>query len=598
MNGLESVVPALARAFTARGYDTLTSVQAMVLAPETADRDLLVSAQTGSGKTVAFGFAVAPTLLQGAERFERGSLPQALVVAPTRELALQVCTELTWLYEQTGARVASCVGGMDMRQERQMLSGGAHIVVGTPGRLRDHIERGSLDIRALRAVVLDEADEMLDLGFREDLEFILSAAPPERRTLLFSATVPQQIATLAKRFQRDALRLSAQQGRVQHGDIEYRALQMAPSERENAIINLLRHIQPKSTLIFCGTRMAVNHLTARLSNRGFVVVALSGELTQASRGHALQAMRDGRARICVATDVAARGIDLPDLELVIHADLPTNGETLLHRSGRTGRAGRKGLCALMVPHNRRQTAQRLLASANIRAEWGTPPNAADVAARDRQRMLEDAVLQTPLAEDERDFVQALLAAHAPEQIAAAYLRLQRAGLPAPEELSESLPAAAPAAEAARRPREAFSGGIWFSISAGHKQNAEPRWLLPLICRVGNLTRRDIGAIKVFHTEAHFEVAGNVAERFWQQIEREGTGENLTIKRLGNAPGDYPAEATKPAGKKPWKPRIGGDDQPKGDGPRKLKKPEWDKQNKKRFRKPGYDPKAKSNKASS
>jgi ATP-dependent RNA helicase DeaD len=573
MHGLESVVPALARAFTARGYDTLTSVQAMVLAPETADRDLLVSAQTGSGKTVAFGMAMAPGLLRGQERFERGSLPQALVVAPTRELALQVCTELTWLYEQTGARVVSCVGGMDMRKERQMLSGGAHIVIGTPGRLRDHIERGSLDIRALQAVVLDEADEMLDLGFREDLEYILSAAPPERRTLLFSATVPQPIAALAKRFQRDALRLSAQQGRVQHGDIEYRVLQMAPGDRENAIINLLRHMQPRSTLIFCGTRMGVNHLTARLANRGFVVVALSGELNQASRGHALQAMRDGRARICVATDVAARGIDLPDLELVIHADLPTNGETLLHRSGRTGRAGRKGLCALMVPYNRRQTAQRLLAGANIRAEWGSPPSAADVAARDRQRMLEDAVLQAPLSGDEPDFVQALLAAHPPEQIAAAYLRLQRASLPAPEELSENLPATAPAAETAKKPREAFSGGVWFSISAGHKQNAEPRWLLPLICRVGNLTRRDIGAIKVFHTEANFEVAANVAERFWQQIEREGTGENLRILRL--QPGSE-GEASKP---------------------RKLKKPEWDKKHRK---KGGYSgpAKAKSSKASS
>ncbi len=579
MNAFESVTPALARALTARGYDTLTPVQATVIGPEAAERDLLVSAQTGSGKTVAFGLAMAPTILRGAERFERGSLPLALVVAPTRELAMQVCRELDWLYEPTGARVASCVGGMDMRQERQMLSGGAHIVVGTPGRLRDHIERGSLDISALRAVVLDEADEMLDLGFREDLEFILDAAPAERRTLLFSATVPQPIAALAKRFQRDALRLSTSQERKQHLDIEYRALQVAPSERENAIINVLRYFDAKSALVFCGTRMAVNHLSARLSNRGFVVVALSGELSQANRSQALQAMRDGRARICVATDVAARGIDLPDLELVIHADLPTNSETLLHRSGRTGRAGRKGICALMVPHNRRQSAQRLLGGANIRAEWGLPPSAADVAAKDHQRILNDDSLKEPLNEAEQAFARELLALHSPEQIAAAYLRLHKAGQPAPEELLAALPEP----EAPKRPRETFASGTWFSISAGHKQNAEPRWLLPLICRVGHLTRSDIGAIKVFHTESQFEVANSVADRFWDQIERHGTGENLQIKRLAGPPAATPTAA--PEKKKQWKPRPLSSGPSEAAGPRKLKKPEWDKANKKKFHKP-------------
>lgn len=571
MNTYDSVTPALARALAARGYESLTPVQQAVIAADADGRDLLVSAQTGSGKTVAFGLAMAPTMLNGAERFERGSLPLGLVVAPTRELALQVCRELEWLYESTGARVASCVGGMDMRQERQVLSGGVHLVVGTPGRLRDHIERGSLDIGSLRAVVLDEADEMLDLGFREDLEYILDAAPQQRRTLLFSATVPQPIAALAKRFQRDALRISTVQERAPHGDIEYRALQVAPSERENAIINVLRYFDARGAMVFCATRMGVNHLSARLANRGFDVVALSGELTQNIRSQALQSMRDGRARICVATDVAARGIDLPELDLVIHADLPANREALLHRSGRTGRAGRKGLCVLMVPHNRRQTAQRLIGAANIRAEWGKPPSATEVAAQDRQRILNDATLSAQLMPEEAGFARDLLALHSPEQIAAAYLRLQQANRPAPEELLEALPEPrlrdAPQGRSGepRPSRESFAGGAWFSISAGHKQNAEPRWLLPLICRVGHLTKRDIGAIKVFHGESHFEVAADAAERFWDQIERHGTGENLRIARL-QQPGQV-ADAPKP---------------------KKLKKPDWDKQNKKKFRKPAQD----------
>ncbi|MEL6596325.1 MAG: DEAD/DEAH box helicase, partial [Pseudomonadota bacterium] len=184
---------ALSDALAARDYTTLTPVQEAVTKPELEGADMLVSAQTGSGKTVGFGLAIAPTVLEG-ERFEAAGAPLALVVAPTRELAMQVKRELAWLYAEAGVVMASCVGGMDMRDERRALERGAHMVVATPGRLRDHIMRGSIDLSGVRAVVLDEADEMLDLGFREDLEFILGEAPEERQTLLFSATVPRAIA--------------------------------------------------------------------------------------------------------------------------------------------------------------------------------------------------------------------------------------------------------------------------------------------------------------------------------------------------------------------------------------------------------------------
>ncbi|MBX9700704.1 MAG: DEAD/DEAH box helicase, partial [Acetobacteraceae bacterium] len=213
----------LARALAARGYAEPTPVQAAVLEEGTAGRDLLVSAQTGSGKTVAFGLAFSPEILAGAERVGPPRLPLALAIAPTRELALQVRGELAWLYAEAGARVTACVGGTDMRAERRALDMGAHIVVGTPGRLRDHLERGSLDLSGLRAVVLDEADEMLDMGFREELEAILDATPEGRRTLMFSATIPREIAALAKRYQRpDALRIAATAEGEAHRDIEYR----------------------------------------------------------------------------------------------------------------------------------------------------------------------------------------------------------------------------------------------------------------------------------------------------------------------------------------------------------------------------------------
>jgi superfamily II DNA/RNA helicase len=420
------MITALSEALAERGFDTLTPVQEAVTAPELADADLLVSAQTGSGKTVGFGMAIAHTLMGDDAQFGPAAAPLALVVAPTRELALQVMRELGWLYARTGAVVTSCVGGMDSRQERRVLERGVHIVVGTPGRLCDHINRGALDLSGLRAVVLDEADEMLDLGFREDLEFILSEAPAERRTLLFSATVSPMIAKLAQAYQRDAQRVNTLSKTQQHTDISYQALRVAESDSENAIFNLLRYHDAQSAIVFANTRASVAHLSARLTNRGIQTVTLSGELSQTERSHALQAMRDGRARVCVATDVAARGIDLPSLELVIHADLPSNGETLLHRSGRTGRAGRKGISALIVPPKIVGKAERLLKWAKLTAEWTTAPSAEDVWRKDEERLLSDPEWNTPLSAEQEEFAAKLLAQYAPEQIAAGYLRLYQA----------------------------------------------------------------------------------------------------------------------------------------------------------------------------
>ena len=353
--------PPLLRALSERNYNDPTPVQSAVLKASEGHRDLLVSAQTGSGKTVAYGLALASTLLGDAERLQRAAEPLALVVAPTRELALQVQRELSWLYEFAEARVVFCVGGMDSRREQRQLADGAHIVVGTPGRLRDHIERNRLDLSKLKAVVLDEADEMLDLGFREDLEFILGAAPVDRRTLLFSATLPKPIISLARSFQRNALRIEVTGSDGGHADIEFQAIRVALHEIEHAVVNVLRFVESPASLVFCNTRETVRRLQAFLVERGFSVVSLSGELSQSERNQALQALRDGRARICVATDVAARGLDLPNLGLVIHADLPHDAEALQHRSGRTGRAGRKGVSVLLVPPSRRRRVETLLA---------------------------------------------------------------------------------------------------------------------------------------------------------------------------------------------------------------------------------------------
>ncbi len=572
MTEFEGVIPALGQALTKRGYTDLTPVQKAVLAPELRDADALVSAQTGSGKTVAFGMALAPTLLDGRERFDHAPVPLALVVAPTRELALQVKRELDWLYEITGATVASCVGGMDMRTERRTLERGAHIVVGTPGRLCDHIKRGSFNTSGLKAVVLDEADEMLDLGFRDELEEILDASPSDRRTLMFSATVPRTIATLAKRYQRNAVRVSTTAEREQHLDIDYRALSVSPNDRENAIINVLRYYDAKNALVFCATRATVNHMTSRFNNRGFSVVALSGELSQNERSHALQAMRDGRARVCIATDVAARGIDLPNLELVIHADLPKNRETLLHRSGRTGRAGRKGVCALIVPHSFRKRTERLLGSANVEATWVKPPSAEDIIKRDRERLFEDANLTEALNEDEQAFAKELLQRFSPEQVAGAFMRLHSAGQSAPEELIDTGPVGRPErGERKERSFDDFKGSVWISLSVGRDHRAEPRWLLPMLCKAGGITKNDIGAIKIHQTETHVEMKSTSVDKFLEAVGPGRTLEkSITVNKLDGAP---KAPVDKPKGsyrdkpyekKKPYAGKPAGERKPASD----------------------------------
>ncbi len=262
---------------------------------------------------------------------------------------------------------------MDAVKERRQLNHGAHIVVGTPGRLRDHLERGALDLSALRVAVLDEADEMLDMGFREELEEILDASPAERRTLLFSATLPKPIVALAKRYQRDALRISTVGEDRGHGDISYQAVAVSPADIEHAVINILRLHEAETAILFCATRDAVRRLHASLVDRGFAAVALSGEHSQNERNSAMQALRDGRARVCVATDVAARGLDLPSLSLVIHVDLPRDAETLQHRSGRTGRAGNKGTAVLIVPFTRKRQVENMLRGARITAELMAAP---------------------------------------------------------------------------------------------------------------------------------------------------------------------------------------------------------------------------------
>ena len=585
-----AVHPALDRALAARGYAEPTPVQLAVVQADAGNADLLVSAQTGSGKTVAFGLALASTLLGQNERFEAVNRPRALIIAPTRELAMQISREFEWLYADTGARIVVSVGGMSVRAEQQQLSRGAHIVIGTPGRLCDHLTKGYLDLSALQVAVLDEADEMLDLGFREELETLLDATNAEtRRTLLFSATIARGIAMLAKNYQRDAVRIDTTSATEPHGDIDYRAMRISPGDTERAVVNVLRYFEAGGALVFCATREAVRHLHAALRERGFHAVGISGEMNQRERNDALQSLRDGHAKVCVATDVAARGLDLPDLGLGIHADLPTNKATLLHRSGRTGRAGKKGTSVLLVTHTKRRRTEMVLQSANIDATWSGPPTAKEIREQDRQRLLEHPALEAIVSEEDLAVAKQLAERFPAEKLAGALIGLLRSELPEPEDVSDDgrmrnaqtfekqsghtgertfrEPSERPAARSrSERGFAASEGdGVWFRLNVGRERNADPKWILPLICRVGHITKAEIGPIRIFGTETKFEIVGHAAPAF--AIAVQDTQDDKIQIEPSSAPGPndniHPARARRDDGARADRaPRDFGDRPPR------------------------------------
>ncbi len=353
----DSLGPELSSALAQKGYTALTPVQTAVLDPALAGRDLRITSQTGSGKTVAIGLALRDFVREGSDRegdSNGGAVrgPRALVVAPTRELAKQVEEELSWLYAPLGVRVVSVTGGASYRDERRALSGaaakGPGVVVGTPGRLLDHLQRSSFDAGNLGAVVLDEADRLLDLGFRDDLEAILAFAPKGHRTHLVSATFPREVKALADATQHDPVHVEGTRLGAANADIDHIVHLVDARERVGALINILLANPDEQTLVFARTRADVASIARELKDCGFAVSSLSGEMDQSARNRALSGFKRGDLRVLVATDVAARGIDVQDIARVVHAEPPSDADSYTHRSGRTGRAGRKGTSAILA----------------------------------------------------------------------------------------------------------------------------------------------------------------------------------------------------------------------------------------------------------
>jgi ATP-independent RNA helicase DbpA len=345
------------------GYLQMTPIQAASLPPALLGRDLIAQAKTGSGKTAAFALALLANL--NPRRFA----VQAMVLCPTRELADQVTTEIRRLARaEENIKAVTLCGGVALRGQLASLEHGAHIVVGTPGRIMDHLERGSLDLEALNTLVLDEADRMLDMGFFDDIAKVARLCPKERQTLLFSATYPEGIAQLSAQFMKNPQQITVQ---VQHeeGKIRQRWYEVKDGERLHAVSLLLNHFRPPSTLAFCNTKQQCRDLVQVLQAQGFSALALFGELEQRERDQVLVQFANRSCSVLVATDVAARGLDIAQLEAVINVDVTPDPEIHIHRIGRTGRGDAEGLALNLASMDEMGSVGKIEQLQGRESEW-------------------------------------------------------------------------------------------------------------------------------------------------------------------------------------------------------------------------------------
>ena len=346
-----------------RGFTELSDIQNKILDVYQNKKDLLVTSQTGSGKTIAYFLSIQDEI--SLKKVKEKSSPSVLIIAPTRELAIQVYEEALWVFKSENINVVTTIGGMDINKERKNLLTKFSLLIGTPGRINDHLRKNKLILSNITTVILDEADEILDLGFKEDLNSILSKISKSTRISMFSATLPKKIIELANKYQKKPIKINIDNKLSQHKDISYDAYYLNSRDIENFTFNLIRYYSNKTIIVFCSTRNEVTRFHSRLHNRGVNAVALSGALKQEERFKALQSIKNGSCKVCIATDVASRGIDIIDLDIVIHSNLPRNSETLIHRSGRTGRAGKHGLSIILFSPNSIKTYYRIIEHAKI-----------------------------------------------------------------------------------------------------------------------------------------------------------------------------------------------------------------------------------------
>lgn len=518
----------LIMALDKKGFESPMPVQVSILEDETfLDGDLIVQAKTGSGKTLAF----ALPLLNNLDNSETDT-PQILVLSPTRELALQTAREFNWAGAFCGIKVASLVGGMDMERQIKALRAGANVIVGTPGRILDHIRRGTFKGETVRSVVLDEGDDMLDMGFREELEGILDTMPQTERTWLFSATMPPEILALAKRYLNAPRRISLVTDVTTHEDIIQRACIIPSRRRFEGLTNVLIWENPARALLFCGTRAETQEIADKLCDGGFRATAIHGDMSQRERNTALGALRGGRVQILVATDVAARGLDIEGVSHVIQFGLPQNLEAFVHRSGRTGRAGQAGSNLILLTARETKQFKFMLrtAKSNLKMQWMPAPDAAEIDEQSKIRFEKEIIDSALEADNYVQWSRELLKRNDHEALVAGLLEKAYGSRPGgysiradiQREMDWEKERGRAAAEKRERERDGskdrfksseMSGGIRVTFAEGRREGWQVGPLLGLLCRCIGISRDDVGNIKLRDDGITVELSANAVQLF-------------------------------------------------------------------------------------
>jgi ATP-dependent RNA helicase DeaD len=539
--------PELLRALAALGYEEPTPIQQEAIPPLVEGRDLLGQAATGTGKTAAFALPVLQRL--AAHRSDRA--PVGLVLVPTRELAVQVSEALHRYGRELGARVVPIYGGQPIGRQLRALDSGVDVVVATPGRALDHVQRGTLRLGEVATVVLDEADEMLDMGFAEDLEAILDQTPEDRQTVLFSATMPRRLDALARRHLREPVRITIGREKAEPGEaprVRQTAYVVPRAAKPAALGRILDVEAPTAAIVFCRTREEVDSLTETLNGRGYRAEALHGGMSQEQRDRVMGRLRGGTADLLVATDVAARGLDIEQLTHVVNYDVPSAPESYVHRIGRVGRAGREGVAITLAEpreHRMLKTIERV-AGAPIAVQ--KVPTVADLRARRLE--LTRAALRESLLEDDLDHFRVVVETLTDEfdlmEVALAAVKLaHEAGgavdddeeIPQvgfrPERDSARPPAGrgAGAGAGSRGSRSAGGPAARVFVGVGRDAGIRPGDLVGAITGETGLKGRDIGAIEIHQRFALVEVPEGAADEVVQALRATMIkGRKATVRR--------------------------------------------------------------------